>query len=92
MKYATILVSLLTVIGLSACDKPAVVNTPANPVAVPVPVPMAVPGPPGPQGAPGQDGAPGNTGTTGDTGKPGDNTVIVIPPPTPAAPATPTNQ
>ena len=77
MKYATILVSLLTVIGLSACDKPTVVNTPANPVAVPVPVPMAVPGP---QGAP---GAQGNTGTTGDTGKSGDNTVIVVPPAAP---------
>ena len=33
MKYSTLLVALVTVFGLSACDKPTVVNVPAAPVS-----------------------------------------------------------
>lgn len=74
----TLLVAMLAVIGLTACEK-TTVNPPAttvvNPtvekqVAVPVPVPV-----PGPAGAP---GAPGEKGAAGEPGKPGD-TVIVVP-------------
>jgi hypothetical protein len=67
MKYSTLLVALVTVLGLSACDQPTVVNVPAAPVAVP--------GPAGPQGETGTQGATGiqgDTGNTGDTGSTGD--------------------
>lgn len=73
---ATILVAMLAVVGLSACEK-TTVNPPATtvvqptatvekPVAVPVPVP--VPGPAGAPGAPGEKGEPG---------KPGDTTIVL---------------
>lgn len=70
MNNPFVLVSLLAVAGLSACDRPTVVNVPATPVAVP--------GPAGPAGA---TGATGNTGGTGATGKAGDGTTIIITPP-----------
>jgi hypothetical protein len=80
----TILIALLAVIGLTACEK-TTVNPPATtvvnptvekPVAVPGPaVPVPVPGPAGAPGAPGEKGAPG---AQGEPGKPGD-TVIVVP-------------
>lgn len=91
MKYSTLLVALVTVIGLSACDKPTVVNVPSTPVAVP--------GPAGPQGATGNqgstgyDGAKGATGNpgspgydgaqgaTGATGKTGGDTIVIVPVP-----------
>jgi hypothetical protein len=58
MKYSMLLAALLGALGLSACDRPTVVNNP--PVAT-------VPGPPGPQGEPGRTGTPGPTGDTNVT-------------------------
>src|SRR5450830_281720 len=60
MKYSILFASLITVFGLSACDKPTVVNVPATQVAVP--------GPAGPQG---ETGTSGTTGSQGETGTPG---------------------
>jgi hypothetical protein len=83
----TLLVAMLAIIGLTACEK-TTVNPPAttvvNPtvekqVAVPGPaVPVAVPGPAGAPGAPGATGDKGDAGKPGEPGKPGD-TVIVVP-------------
>lgn len=95
MKYSILFVSLFTVLGLSACDRPAtVVNVPAAPAPVPSPA--------GPQGATGAQGLTGNQGTMGtqgetgsqgytgaqgsegvqgETGKTGTDTVIVVPVP-----------
>ncbi|MBT9613583.1 MAG: collagen-like protein [Burkholderiales bacterium] len=88
MKYSTLFVALVTVLGLSACDRPTVVNVPATPVAVP--------GPAGPQGATGTQGDTGTqgatgyqgdtgktgaTGTQGDTGKTGGDTIVIVPVP-----------
>ncbi len=78
MNYSFVLVSLLAVAGLSACDRPAVVTVPGTPVAVPGPA-----GPAGATGATGNTGgtgATGNTGSTGATGKSGDGTTIIIAP------------
>ena len=93
MKYSTLFVALVTVFGLSACEKPTVINVPATPIAVP--------GPAGPQGATGTQGETGTqgatgyqgdtgktgaTGTQGDTGmqgatgKTGGDTIVIIPP------------
>ena len=72
MRYSMILVGLLTVLGLSACDRPTVVNTPSTPV------PVVVPGAPGPAGP---AGPPGYEGKKGDPGKPGGDAVIVVPVP-----------
>jgi len=60
MKLSPLFVVLVTVLGLSACDKPTVVNVPAEK--------ESVPGPAGPPGATGGQGATGNTGDTGATG------------------------
>lgn len=74
---ATILIAMLAVVGLSACEK-TTVNPPATTVVQPtatvekevaVPVPVAVPGPAGPAGEKGEAGEPGKTG----------DTVIVVP-------------
>ena len=72
---ASILVAMLAVIGLTACEK-TTVNPPATTVVQPtatvekpVAVPVPVPGPAGPAGAPGEKG---------EAGKPGD-TVVVLP-------------
>jgi hypothetical protein len=76
----TILVAMLAVASLTACEK-TTVNPPATTVVQPtatvekevaVPVPVPVPGPAGPAGAAGEKGA------TGEAGKPGD-TVVVVP-------------
>lgn len=77
MKYSTLLVALVAVFGLSACEKPTVVNVPPSPVAVPGPA-VVVPGPAGPAGAP---GSPGYDGAKGDPGKPGSETVVIVPVP-----------
>lgn len=89
MKYSTLLLTLLAALGLSACDRPTIVNTPATPVAVPV----TVPGPAGPAGATGATGATGNmgyegskgdtgeTGQTGARGNTGGDTIVVVPAP-----------
>jgi hypothetical protein len=83
----SLLVAMLAVIGLTACEK-TTVNPPAttvvNPtvekqVAVPGPaVPVPVPGPAGTPGPKGEPGTPGETGKPGEPGKPGD-TVVVLP-------------
>jgi len=72
MKYSMLLAALLGALGLSACDRPTVVNNP--PVAT-----VPVPGPAGPQGEPGRTGAPGATGDT--------NVTVTTPPATPPATA-----
>jgi Collagen triple helix repeat (20 copies) len=54
--------TVLSVLGLTACDRPTVIM-PTTPVAVP--------GPAGPQGATGNQGADGNKGNTGNTGATG---------------------
>ncbi len=90
----TILISALFVaLSLSACDKPTVVNVPAETVAVPGPAGPAgeagKTGDQGNQGNQGNTGVKGAAGTTGDTGAKGDTgsstTVIVTPPAEPAA-------
>lgn len=81
MKHLPLLATLVAALGLAACDRPTVVNTPpSSTVAVPVPVPVGV-GVPGPAGEPGKPGAPGMTGSPGSPGAPGDTNVIVVQPP-----------
>ena len=68
----------ITFSGLTACDKPTVVNVPADNETV------VVPGPPGPAGAPGEPGEPGKTGEAGETGtqgETGDSTTVIVTPP-----------
>jgi len=93
MKYSMLLVALVAVFGLSACEKPTVVNVPGSPVAVPGPAgPQGATGDTGSQGysgsqgstgaqgntgSPGYDGAKGDTGKTGKTGDTGDNIIVV---------------
>lgn len=63
----------ISALGLTACDKPTVVNVPpaeSNTVVVP-----------GPAGAPGEPGKTGDTGAQGDTGKTGDSTTVIVTPP-----------
>lgn len=72
MKNSILLILLVSAFGLSACDKPTVINVPATPVAVP--------GPQGDTGATGDTGAQGYEGAQGATGKAGDDgTVIIVP-------------
>lgn len=75
MNKAMLILALLGAVGLSACDRPSVVNVPATPVAVP--------GPAGPQGA---TGAQGSEGGQGATGKAGQGTTVIVAPPA-SAPA-----
>ena len=78
MKYSTLLFALLTVLGLSACEKPTMVNVPpANSTTV-VPGPAGPTGPTGPAGSPGYDGAKGEPGKTG-----GDVVIVPVPVPVP---------
>ncbi len=66
MKRSLVLVPMLALLGLAACDRTPTV------VAVPVPSPVAGPaGPAGPTGATGDTGSTGNTGNTGNTGSTG---------------------
>src|ERR1017187_3701461 len=94
----TMLISALFVaLGLSACDRPTVVNVPATPVAVPGPAgatgaagnegtkgETGNQGNQGNEGTKGATGNQGNEGTKGETGKSGGTTVIVTPPAAPA--------
>ena len=75
MKTSMLLATLLAALGLAACDRPTVVNTPPS-SSTTVAVPTPVPGPPGPQGETGKPGQPG-----------GSSTIIVTPP----AASAPTN-
>jgi len=87
MNHYLLIALMLTVLGLTACDKPTVVNVPA---------PEAIPGPAGATGERGAQGYQGDTGDTGVKGNEGDQgetgaqgkagesgdstTVIVVPP------------
>lgn len=76
----TLLVAMLAVVGLTACEK-TTVNPPATTVVTPtVEKQVAVPGPavPVPVPVPGPAGAPGEKGEKGEPGKTGD-AVIVVP-------------
>lgn len=85
MKISLLTASMIALLTLSACDKPTVVNVPADTVAVPGPA-----GPAGASGATGQSGATGDSGATGQTGKTGaqgetgGDTTVIITPETPA--------
>jgi hypothetical protein len=73
----TLLVAMLAVIGLTACEK-TTVTPPATVVQPTVEKQVAVPGPAVPVPVPGPAGAPGAPGEKGEPGKPGD-TVVVLP-------------
>ena len=86
MKYSTLLLTLLAALGLSACDRPTIVNTPATAVAVPVAGPAGPAGATGATGATGNMGYEGSKGDTGDTGQTGargntGDTIVVVPAP-----------
>ena len=96
MNVYTLLAASLLALGMTACDKPTVVNVP--------PATVVVPGPAGPQGATGNqgdtgatgsmgstgrtgiDGAPGSAGATGATGATGDGNTVILMPPAASAP------
>ena len=70
----TILVAMLAIVGLTACEKTTNVNPPAATTTVVTPTvekQVAVPGPAGATGATGTTGTTGATGTTGDAGMTG---------------------
>lgn len=94
MNNSILLSTLLAALFLTACDKPVVVNVPAETIVVP--------GPAGPAGEPGAQGADGNKGDAGvqgdagiqgdqgnkgNTGDSGENTTVIITPPAEPAPA-----
>ena len=96
MNRSILISALFVALSLSACDKPTVVNVPADTVVVPGPAgPAGEAGKTGDQGNQGNTGAKGaagtagvqgDTGVKGDTGKTGGSTtVIVTPPAEPAA-------
>jgi hypothetical protein len=77
MKHSIIypaVLAALAALTLSACDRPAVVTTPAV---------ITVPGPAGPTGATGATGDTGSAGAQGQRGSTGGDTVVIMP----AAPA-----
>ncbi len=95
MNYSILFVALVAVFGLSACEKPTVVNVPATPAAVPGPAgPQGATGTQGDTGTQGATGTQGETGTQGatgstgfegakgDTGKTGGDTIVIVPAPT----------
>ena len=69
MRYLFVVVAALSVLALSACERPTAVVTPASPDTVVV----TTPGPAGPAGAQGAQGAQGvaEKGATGETGATG---------------------
>ena len=89
MMNRTILMPVLfAALCLSACDKPVVVNVPAEKVVVPGPAgPIGKTGETGTQGVDGNKGVQGDDGNKGEAGKSGDNTTVVITPPAETAPA-----
>lgn len=68
----TILVAMLAIVGLTACEKTTNVNPPAATTTVVTPTVEKQVAVPGPAGATGATGATGTTGTTGATGTTGD--------------------
>lgn len=99
MNRSILFLALLSAVILTACDKPPVVNVPADIVVVPGPA--GAPGKNGEQGTHGNSGIKGDTGnagTPGDVGAPGikgdtgsTNTIIVTPPADPSPTTTPAN-
>ena len=82
MKTSIVILSLTSILGLVACEKPTVVNVPADTVVLP-----SEPGTAGPAGETGATGATGAAGSPGSTGAPGSDATIVIPPPVADMPA-----
>ena len=88
MKRSITTLALLAAVGLTACDRPTVINNPTTPVAVPGPAgATGATGDTGATGNTGNTGSTGNTGNTGATGKPGDGTTVIVLPPAASAPA-----
>lgn len=81
MNNSMLILALLGALGLSACDRPTVVNVPTTPVAVPGPADPA-----GPSGTTGATGAQGSEGSQGAAGKTGEGTTVIVTPPA-SAPA-----
>jgi hypothetical protein len=91
MNRSMLMLALLAVLSLGACERTTVVEPPATPAAVP--------GPAGPQGETGDPGKKGETGDPGrrddigdpgtrdDTGKAGDGPTVIETPPAEPAPA-----
>ncbi|PPC85645.1 MAG: hypothetical protein CTY37_07790 [Methylotenera sp.] len=75
MNHFILTASIIGLLSLTACDKPTVVNVPAETIVVPVP------GPAGPAGETGDAGIQGETGEAS-----GDTTIIITPPEVEAAP------
>jgi hypothetical protein len=73
MNRSMLMLALLAVLSLGACERTTVVEAPATPAAVP--------GPAGPQGE------TGDPGRKGDTGKAGDGLTVIETPPAEPAPA-----
>jgi len=82
MNRSILISALFAALSLTACDKPTVVNVPADKVAVPGPT-----GATGETGKTGDMGTQGNEGAKGETGKTGDGTTVVVVPPANPAPA-----
>ncbi|NOU25110.1 MAG: collagen-like protein [Methylotenera sp.] len=100
MKNSILLSALVATLFLTACDKPVVVNVPAETVVVPGPAgPAGKDGESGTQGINGNkgdtgvqgdagiQGDQGNQGNKGNTGEAGENTTVIITPPAEPAPA-----
>jgi hypothetical protein len=89
MNYSLIVLAALSLIGLSACEKPTIVNAPADTIVVPVPGPTGEKGPPGASGDDGIQRVPGkggDAGIQGEQGEPSGDTQIEIVPPNVALP------
>ena len=87
MKPTLFSITLLSLLGLAACDRPTVVNVPPPTVAVPGPAgPTGATGATGNTGSTGSTGSTGETGNTGATGRPGDGTTVIVIPPAASAP------
>lgn len=80
MNNFILIVSIVCLSILSACDKPTVVNAPGETVVVPGPV-----GPAGATGSTGNTGSTGQTGDKGSTGETGGDTTIIVAPAEPTA-------
>ena len=90
MNHLILTFTAMAVFSLSACDKPTVVNVPADTVVVPVPGPAGetgAAGRSGDEGIQGDTGKSGDEGIQGEPGKPGGDTTIIIPPPVVNMPA-----